>query len=130
VCDESRPHGVGLTENHLVKWLGRNRKNGPAIPEINAVPTATAVQISGTAQVGETLTGSYTYNDVNGDLQGSSTFKWYADDVVIPGATAITYTLTASELNKKIRFEVTPVAQTGKLIGLAVKSGETSVVTP
>jgi hypothetical protein len=76
------------------------------------------------------LAGSYTYNDANGDLQGVSTFKWYADDVVIPGATAIAYTLTPGELNKKIRFEVTPVALTGTLTGQAVKSAETLAVTP
>ncbi|NRQ53430.1 hypothetical protein [Brevibacillus sp. HD1.4A] len=111
-------------------WLGRNSKAGGTFPPVNAAPIATAVQITGTPQVGQTLAGSYTYNDANGDLQGVSTFKWYADDVVIPGATAIAYTLTPGELNKKIRFEVTPVALTGTLTGQAVKSAETIAVTP
>ena len=37
----------------------------------NSVPTATAVAISGTPAVGQTLTGSYTYGDVDSDAEGT-----------------------------------------------------------
>ncbi|MEK3746125.1 MULTISPECIES: hypothetical protein [unclassified Brevibacillus] len=107
-----------------------NSTSSSVIVNPNNAPTVTDVKITGTPQVGQTLTGGYTYNDVNADPEGVSTFKWYADDVVIPGATAIAYTLTPGELNKKIRFEVTPVALTGTLTGQAVKSAETLAVTP
>ena len=36
----------------------------------NAAPTATNVLISGTLALGEILTGSYTYNDAEGDAEG------------------------------------------------------------
>ena len=57
----------------------------------NSVPTATAVAISGTPAVGQTLTGSYTYGDVDGELEGTSTFRWLRNGVAIGGATATSY---------------------------------------
>ncbi|MCT4620813.1 MAG: cadherin-like beta sandwich domain-containing protein, partial [Marinisporobacter sp.] len=100
-----------------------------------AAPVASSVSISGTAQVGETLTGSYTYSDVNGDTEGTSTFKWYRSDdasetnkTEISGATNKTYTLTSTDLGKYISFEVTPVAQSGTSPGSAVESSATGGV--
>ncbi|WP_455708901.1 hypothetical protein [Brevibacillus centrosporus] len=130
VCDESRPHGVGLTENHKFRWLGRNSNDGGTVFPINSAPVASNVRVIGIPEVGELLTGNYTYSDVNSDREGTSTFKWYADDVLISGANSNTYTLTASEVGKTIKFEVTPIAQTGTIKGAAVKSTATAVVTP
>ena len=103
---------------------------------INAAPVATNVQISGTAQVGQTLIGSYTYSDVNGDLEGVSTFKWYRSDdaagtnkAAISGATTLTYTLQAADSGKYISFEVTPAALTGAGPGMAVESGRVGSVS-
>ena len=56
----------------------------------NVAPTATGVGILGTEQVGETLTGSYTYNDADGDLEGDTTFRWLRSDTVDGTYTAIT----------------------------------------
>lgn len=113
-------------------------KNGSAVKSTatasvinpNEAPTASSVSITGTAQVGETLTGSYTYTDVDSDVEGTTTFQWYADNVAIPSATSKTYTLTTIEVAKTIEFEVTPVAQTGNVTGSAVKSAPTNPVTP
>lgn len=78
-------------------------------------PTATNVLISGSPVVGETLTGTYTYNDINGDPEQGTTYQWYrADDgqglneSVISGATSQTYTLQGFDETKYIRFGVTP----------------------
>jgi hypothetical protein len=95
------------------------------LPE--AAPTATDLSISGTLAEGETLTGNYTYSDVNGDLEGTSTFQWYRyDDLSKNGQTALstaqTYTLVAGDQGKYISFEVTPVALTGTTTGTAVLS--------
>lgn len=46
-----------------------------ALPS-NLAPTASAVSFSGTTNVGQTLTGNYTYSDADTDDQGTSTFKW------------------------------------------------------
>ncbi len=94
--------------------------SGPIAASTAAAPVATNVYISGNFETGQVLTGNYTYYDANGDLEGNSKYGWYrADDAAgtnlftIIGAYERTYTLTENELNKYIRFRVTPVAQTG-----------------
>ena len=106
-----------------------------AISAANAAPTATSVAYTGTETEGETLTGSYTYNDVDGDVEGISTFQWYrADDVggtneaAISGATSSTYTLVSADIGKHIKFEVTPVAAAGVSPGTAVSSSYSGAI--
>ncbi|WP_433747477.1 S-layer homology domain-containing protein [Paenibacillus amylolyticus] len=101
-----------------------------------AAPQALNVSITGTAQVGSTLNGSYTYQDKDSDAEGKSTFQWYrsvdalgTNKTAIPNAATLSYTLQAADIGKYISFEVTPIAQTGKITGLAVESGFTSAVT-
>ena len=123
---------TGITQGTAVlsEWAG-------AIVPAEAAPTATVQAITGTLQVGETLTGNYTYSDVNGDLEGTSTYKWYrADNVAglnktaIEGATSFTYVLVSADLGKYISFEVTPVAATGIAQGTAVLSAWAGIIAP
>ncbi len=100
------------------------------VPSANSAPTASAVSISGTAQVGQLLTGNYTYNDADSDPQGTSTFRWLRNGTAIAGATAKTYTLVAADAGTNIVFEVTPVAQTGVLVGTPVQSAPVGPVAP
>jgi hypothetical protein len=88
----------------------------------NSAPTATALSISGTLLVGQVLTGHYTYGDVEGDAEGTSTFRWLRGGVAIDGATALTYTTVAADSGTTITFEVTPKALTGTLTGTPVVS--------
>ncbi len=102
----------------------------------NTAPTATGVSLTGTLQVGQTVTGNYTYVDVDNDPQGSSIFQWYAalDGIcttaktAIAGATSQTYVLTSSEVGKSVCFEVTPVASSGTTPGIAVLGISSSAV--
>jgi hypothetical protein len=102
-----------------------------AINVVNSAPTASAVNITdnngGDALVGDTLTGSYSYSDVDNDLEGTSTFRWLRNGTAIPGATATTYILVAADSGATITFEVTPVAVSGVLTGNAVTSGGITV---
>lgn len=99
-----------------------------------SVPIASSVAISGRADVGQTLTGTYTYNDVDGDIQGATTFRWLRAATsagtyrAISGATTSTYTITASDLNQFIKFEVTPVATVSPTTGNATSSSATTAV--
>jgi hypothetical protein len=71
----------------------------PAVPVNSVVPA-----ITGTAQVGETLSGS------NGTWSGSPTgytYRWLANGVAIGGATANTFLLAAAQVGAVITFEVT-----------------------
>ena len=97
---------------------------------VNSAPLASAVTFSGTLKAGQTLTGTYTYSDVDSDLQGTSTFVWYRSDnnsglnkAAISGANAVTYVLTLADQGKYISFEVTPVALTGTSPGAVAVSG-------
>ena len=96
---------------------------------VNDLPVATSVSFTGTLVTGNTLTGSYTYSDIENDPQGTSTYRWLrADDITglgetaITGATELSYVLVAADEGKYISFEVTPVASSGCTPGVAVKS--------
>jgi large repetitive protein len=96
---------------------------GPVAPPVNLPPTASNVLITGTADIGQVLTGSYTYTDAENDPEGTSLFRWLRDGTPVAGATAETYTLVVADQGAMVSFEVTPVAQTGTSPGLAVVSG-------
>ncbi|QNR67918.1 S-layer homology domain-containing protein [Paenibacillus peoriae] len=94
-------------------------------------PVATDVSITGTAQAGQTVTGSYTYSDAEGDLENvtGSVYQWYSgsqsdgsDKTPITGATGLTYTITNADSGKYLFFEVTPKAQAGTPTGVSVVS--------
>jgi hypothetical protein len=93
----------------------------------NAVPVASKVTISGTARVGQQLTGLYTYSDADGDSEGSSFYRWLRNDSPIAGATSITYLLVEEDNGTDIKFEITPVAQSGASPGLSVQSAAEEV---
>lgn len=93
-------------------------------PVNNNAPSADNVTISGTPRVGSIVTGSYQYSDAEGDLEGTSTYQWYKGDnasglneVMIPGATSISFKLTNSEYGKFIGLKVSPVAVDGNSPG-------------
>ncbi|QLR73244.1 hypothetical protein HV337_12150 [Citrobacter freundii] len=48
------------------------------------------------------------FSDPDGDAESQRTFQWQADGADISGATSDTYTVTASDLGKKITVLVTP----------------------
>jgi len=99
------------------------------VTSVNDIPKAENVSISGTLKVGNVLTGSYTYSDVEGDPEGASVYSWYRSDnasglneTQISGAGSQQYTLLPSEEGKYIRFAVIPVAQTGASPGVITYS--------
>ncbi|MFO7575960.1 MAG: hypothetical protein R6W67_12465, partial [Bacteroidales bacterium] len=65
---------------------------------VNSAPYATSVAISGMPAFGNTLTGTYVYNDADGDERGSGIFRWYRDNVLIPDETDTTYFVTADDV--------------------------------
>ena len=70
-------------------------------------PATGAPTISGTAQVGETLTADKSgIADADGLANATFNYQWLADDTDIAGATGSTYTLTDSEESKAIKVKV------------------------
>lgn len=104
------------------------------------VPVATDVEIAGTPNEGETLTGSYTFNDPDGDAEGDSEYQWWeATDASGSGAlkligqTSETYTVETGMVGKFVAFEVTPVSATGGadyLVGEPAVSAWMEIVEP
>ncbi|MCF6277055.1 MAG: fibronectin type III domain-containing protein [Candidatus Magasanikbacteria bacterium] len=98
------------------------------------VPTANTITITGLVSVGELITGNYTFNDVNGDSEATSLYRWLKADTAdgtysaISGETSINYTVASSDLNKYFKFEVTPIADTTPITGNAYLSSATSQV--
>lgn len=80
-------------------------------------PSVLFGSITGQTMIGKTLTANYSFEDVDGTAEGSSTIQWYyADDedgtneVLISGATAFTHTLSdVAMVGKHIGFKITPV---------------------
>ncbi len=91
---------------------------------VEAAPVAQNVKLSGNAEVGVLLSGTYTYFDYTDDAQGATIIKWYvADDATAANKTEITeaagkktYLVPEQYLGKYFVFEVTPVALTGGLL--------------
>ena len=70
-------------------------------------PATGAPSISGTVQVGETLTADTTgIEDADGMDDASFSYQWLADDADISGATGSTYTLVAADEGKTIKVKV------------------------
>jgi len=76
----------------------------------NSKPIVTYVHISGKDTLNETLTAVYSYQDIDGDPQGTSIYQWYRDSDPILGATSLTYKLTIYDVDKMITFKVIPVS--------------------
>ncbi|QAA34483.1 hypothetical protein [Clostridium manihotivorum] len=105
------------------------------ITNSNDAPSASAVTLTGTARIGETLSASYNYADDENDAEGTSVYKWYrasnadgSDKVLISGATSKQYTLAAEDGDKYIFFQVTPLAASGQETGKAVLSSASAKV--
>ena len=63
--------------------------------------------ISGTAQVGETLTADVSDIDDQDELENATfSYQWLADDSDIPGATDSTYTLVSADEGKTVKVRV------------------------
>jgi 6-phosphogluconolactonase (cycloisomerase 2 family) len=109
---------------------GTDPDDDSSTPPLGSAPVASAPGISGTATVGQALTGTYVYSDADDEPEGDSLYQWYRDGSPISGATALAYTLTPSDGGASMTFGVTPVAQLGvPQDGVETVSLGTSAVT-
>ena len=92
-------------------------------------PATGAPTVSGTAQVGETLTADTSgIADADGLSSVQYEFQWLADDAEISGATSVTYTLVDADEGKAIKVEATFTDDAGNAETLT--SAATGVVAP
>jgi len=79
------------------------------------------------AFVGDVLTVSYQYLDIEEDVEGATKVRWMRDAEIIAGASGLNYDLTSEDLNKKISVEVKPIALTGNAEGITVTANSVPV---
>jgi large repetitive protein len=115
ICDHTKWAGDDVnTYNIIPGSVGGQFPGTNPIFVVNSIPTAANVNVSGTLQIGQVLTGSYLYADLDSDPESGTTYKWYRSDnaggtnKVALSATGQTYTLIAADQAKFISFEVTP----------------------
>ena len=93
--------------NAAASFSGQDVTNSTAERAANNPATGTPT-ISGTAQVGRTLTADTSViNDDDGLSNVSFSYQWLADDTPISSANSSTYTLTSAEQGKAIKVTVT-----------------------
>jgi len=120
---------ISLTDNGIGTGSNVNTSASQTFTiTVNSAPVASNVGILGVPTVGNILEGEFDYTDVDTDVGGIHTYKWYRNGSEISGATSITYTLVAADSGTNITFEVTPVAITGESIGSAVQSAGTTLI--
>ena len=101
-----------------------------AEPQTNS-PATGAPTISGTAQVGETLTANTSgVFDADGLTNPAFTYQWLADDSEITGATGLTYTLVAADEGKAIKVEVSLTDDTGNSESLTSATTDAVAAAP
>jgi hypothetical protein len=89
-------------------------------PSVLTPPWAYDAEIQGNLVHKKFLSGSYSYENVNGIREGISTYRWLrsnneegTDTIAIDTATRLTYTIDTLDIGKWLVFEVTPVAASG-----------------
>ncbi len=93
-------------------------------------PATGAPTVTGTAQVGETLTADTSgIADDDGIANAVFSYQWLADGANIAGATASSYTLTASDAGKNIRVRVSFTDDAGNAESLTSAATDAVSVT-
>ena len=135
--------GLELDVEYAVRIIATNSiGDGAASDEVTATtvaakpnsPATGTPTISGTAQVGETLTADTTgIDDSDGLADVSYNYQWLADDTEIASATGNTYVLTSAELGKAVKVRVSFTDDAGNeesLTSAATDCGGSSAPAP
>lgn len=105
ICFEVTPAAADGT-------VGTARKSNSLMKPVP--PTAENITVTGTQAVGKILTGTYKYDDKNGDAENGTTFQWLIGDskegafTPITGETGETYQIRSGDVNKYVKFKVVP----------------------
>ena len=94
--------------------------------EANTAPVITAATIvdvnAGDVRKGDRLNASYTYSDEENNAEGASTFRWFRGKTLIANAASNFYIGVTEDEGQEIRYEITPIAESGLAQGDAVIS--------
>ncbi|CAA0117615.1 Uncharacterised protein [BD1-7 clade bacterium] len=80
----------------------------------NTAPSFSSLSFNNAnAAVGQTLTILFTYQDADGDAEGSHTFQWFRNGTEISGVNGATYDVADADKGATITAKATAVAATG-----------------
>ena len=119
--ENQKREGWLIVRNDVVVWTTHFTEYVVYVE--NEAPVAQGVNISGSLRVGQTLTGSYRYADLENDAEGDTELRWYrassqtGKDKQLISTGTNKYKLTSSDKGMYIFFEVIPKAKTGTEIG-------------
>ena len=117
---------TSASDTVTVEW--RHVPAKTVAPKPNS-PASGQPTISGTAQVGETLTAATSgISDADGLTNATFSYQWLADDTGISGATGSTYTLIDSDEGKAVKVKVSFTDDAGHTETLS--STATAAVAP
>jgi len=85
----------------------------PKVIKINHAPTATNIMITGTPEVGQTLTLNYDFSDEDGDTEGQSIIAWSTPTLELQRGTSTTFAIPTGYCDDTIGAWVHPVDSTG-----------------
>lgn len=109
----------------------------PSAPFNGRVPVASGLAFDkAVPAIGDTVTLSYIFEDLDGDTELGSTVRWLRDGQLIEGATAFSYTLDQSKGDRpgqRLSAEITPKTDaniTEPAVGLAVSIEATVAGNP
>ncbi len=128
--EETKFLGCIITPYALTGTVEGLQKQSILVGPVNSMPDALNPIINApTILVGDTLTASFDYEDIENDLPGNHIFEWYRANnasgggrTLITGETDSIYVALPQDNNKWIAFEVKPVALTGSSPGDSVMS--------
>ncbi|MFS6817817.1 hypothetical protein, partial [Citrobacter meridianamericanus] len=102
---------VSVNTRDATGTTGGDGGNKGEVIDPTAEPVVTADDITGKLEVGQTLTGHYTFTPNGGDSRDVSTFLWR--DGGQSGITTKSYSLDTSDIGKVLTFSVTAVNGAG-----------------
>ena len=100
---------VTITETNGVGTAASATSTGSA--NVTAEPSITSALISGTPEVGDTLTA--VASGVSGTPSPTATYQWYEGSTEISGATLSTYTVPSADLGVSISATITETNASG-----------------
>ncbi len=106
--------------------IGSNVYSVKLIP--NSKPVVTALNISGSYFYNNPLTANYTFIDPNNHIDSGSSIIWYRCVAstgpcdTIPFATSKTYIVTAEDVGKHLKFQITPRDNLGLAGDMAISN--------
>lgn len=124
-----------LAGNSYAGISGTSAWNFMTGKDMNKPPSASGVSLSGTAEVGQTMSAKYVYKDTDGDPEGVSLYQWYrcagsdgSGEEAIPDSNSMSYIVHSADEGKYLRFGVVPASVSGASPGDEAKSACTAKV--